>query len=199
MSDAVGTNRVKKRPRVRMILLLLALVSSPLCCCGPIYLLNVLPSSFLPPAVDFMVNLFEEEVRVENRSGETLYITPITTTYGQPMVIPQSTFIRQRDIPLQSNGSIVLTYDSADMPLSGIAVCRTDNDCRLLAANHSKVYYLDSFESLPKLEPNWLLAIRSYPHYSFGIVLIPVLSLLPVVLFLGWLYLGRLENKRAGQ
>jgi hypothetical protein len=189
MTNVIETNQAKKRLPVRVILLLLAVVSSPLGCCGCIFLLDVLPASLLPPKVDFIVNLFEAQARVENRSGETLYITPITTTYGRPVVIPQPTFIRQRDIPLQPNRSIVLTYDVADMPLSGIAVCRTDDDCRLLAVDYSNVYYLDSFENLPRLEPSWLLAIRSHPPYNFGIVLLPVLSLLPVVLFSSWLYL----------
>jgi len=107
------------------------------------------------------------------------------------------TFLRQRDIPLQPNRSIVLTYDAADMPLSGIAVCRTNDDCRLLAVDYSDVYYLDSFENLPSLEPSWLLAIRSLSPYNFGIVLFPALGLVPVVLFLSWLYLGKLEMKSA--
>jgi hypothetical protein len=125
-----------------------------------------------------------------------LYFTAITTTYGQPEVIRQSAFIKQRDIPVEPNHSIVLTYDSADMPLSGIAVCRTDDDCRLLDVDYSPVYYLDSFENLPGLDPSWLLAIRSHNPYDPGIVLYPALGLVPVVLFLGWLYLGRLENKK---
>ena len=181
MTDVVETNRARKRPPVRVILLLLVVVTSPLCCCGVTFLLNTISPSFL--------NFFHGEARVENRSGETLYITPITTTYGHPVVIGQFTFIRQRDIPLQPNRSIVLTYDTADMPLSGIAVCRTNNDCRLLAVDHLDVYYLDSFENLPSLEPGWLLAIRSHPPYSFQIIVFPILGLLPVILFLSWLYL----------
>ena len=189
MTDVVETNRVRKHLPVRVILLLLVVVTSPLCCCGVTFLLNTISPS---------LNIFHGEAQVENRSGETLYITPITTTYGHPVVIGQFTFIRQRDIPLQPNHSIVLTYDTADMPLSGIAVCRTNDNCRLLPVAHLDMYYLDSFESLPRLEPGWLLAIRSHPQYSFEIALIMVLSLLPVVLFSSWLYLGKLENKRAG-
>jgi hypothetical protein len=145
-----------------------------------------------------MVNLFEAETRVENRSGEVLYITPFTTTYGRPVIIKQFTFIRQRDIPLQPKQSLVLTYDAADMPLSGIAVCRTSGECRFVAADYSGVYYLDSFDDLPELNPGWLSTIQAQPQYSFEIVVIPILSLLPVILFSGWLYLGRREGKRAG-
>lgn len=189
MFVVVETHQAKKSPPVRVILLLLAMVSSPLSCYGFIFLLQALPASLLPPGINFFVNLFEAEARVENRSGETFYITPITTTYGRPVVIKQFTFIRQRDIPLQPNHSIVLTYDAADMPLSGIVVCRTNDDCRLLAVVPSDVYYLDSFENLPRLEPGWLLAIQSHSQYSFDIVLFPVLGLVPVILFLSWLYL----------
>ena len=192
--DVVETNRAKKHTSARVILLLLAMLSSPLGCCGCAFLLNVLPPSVRPP----MMGLFKAEARVENRSGETFNITPITTTSGRPQVIMQLASLRQRDIPLQPNRSIVLTYDAADMPLSGIAVCRTNDDCRLLAVDYSGVYFLDSFENLTNLEPSWLSAIRSLPPYNFGIVLFPVLGLLPVILFSSWLYLGKLENKRAG-
>jgi hypothetical protein len=181
MTDVVETNRTRKRPSLRVILLLLTVVTSPLCLCGVTFLLSTASPSFL--------NFFHGEARVENRSGETLYITPITTTYGHPVVIGQFTFIRQRDIPIQPDHFIVLTYDTADAPLSGIAVCRTNDDCRLLAADHLDVYYLDSFESLPSLEPGWLSAIRSHPPYSFQIIVFPILGLLPVVLFSSWLYL----------
>ena len=198
MTDVVETNRARKRLPIRAILLLLAVVSSPLGCCASIFLLDLLPGSLLPPTVDFVMNLFESEARVENRSGETLYVTPITTTSGQPQVIPQLAFLRQRDIPLQPNHSIMLTYDSADLPLSGIAVCRTNDDCRLLAVDNSDEYYLDSFENLPSLETSWLAAIQSYPRNNFGIVLMPIYCLLPFVLFSIWLFLGRLENKRTG-
>lgn len=195
MSDPIELNRTRKRSRIRNILLLLALISSPLFCCGCVFLLEALPSSLLPSSLDFIVNLFEAEVRIENKSGETLYVTPITTTYGRPMVITQPTSFYWRDIPLRPDGSVVLTYDAADMPLSGVAVCRTNADCRLLDVVGSGVYDLDSFEKLPELEPSWLLAVQSQPQYNFSIVLIAVLSLLPVGLFVGWLYLGRLGNE----
>jgi len=196
MSNVVETNQATKRPRLRSILRLLTLISSPLCCCGLIILLDIVPGSFLPPPVDFVVNLFETGTRIENRSAETLYITPITTIYGEPVVIAQLSSLQTRDIPLRSNDSLVLSYDAADMPLSGIAVCQTDNDCRLLAVDQSTVYSLDNFESLPKLDPGWLLAIRSTPKYNIGLLLIMLSSLLPVLLLFSWLYVGRLENKR---
>ena len=191
-SNTMDSNRL----RTRRILFLLTLITSPLFCCGCFYLLEALPASFLPSSVDFMLNLFEAEAQVENRSGETLYITPLSTTPGRPMVIPQSASIRVHNIPLKPDHSMILTYDRADMVLSGIAVCRTDQDCRLLPVDGSDEYYVNSFENLPGLEPGWLEAIQAEPQYNFSIVLIPVLSLLPVVLFFRWRYSGRLENNR---
>jgi hypothetical protein len=198
MTNVVQTDQASRPRPLRAILLLLALITSPLVCCGAIQLLEALPASLFPPALDFTLSLFEAEARVENRTTETFYLTPITTTNGQPMVIAQNISLRQRDIPLEPNGSVVLKYDSADMPLSGIAVCRTDEDCRLLPVDNSGVYVLDSYENLPDLEPSWLLAIQSQPLNNYSNVLFPALSLLPLLLFASWLYLGRLEKKRAG-
>ena len=198
MSDPVEPTQPRKHSRLRRIVFLLTLITSPLFCCGCLFLLEALPSSLLPSSVDFTINLFEAEARVENRSGETLYVTPISTTFGRPMVITKLTSFRWKDIPLRPNGSVVLTYDSADMPLSGVAVCRTNDDCRYLAVDYSNEYYVDSFESLPGLEPGWLQAVQSQPQYNFMAVLVPMLGLLPVLLFLGWLYLGWQEKKRAG-
>jgi hypothetical protein len=169
-----------------------------LLCCGAIQLLEVLPNSFLPMGLDLTLNLFEAEAHVENRTSETLYLTAITTTYGEPIVIPQTASFLQRDIPLGPKGSVVLKYDAADMPLAGIAVCRTAEDCRLLAVGSSDIYYLESYERLPSLEESWLSAIQSRPLYNCGQILIAVFSLLPILLFAAWLYLGRMEKKRAG-
>jgi len=193
ISDPAETSKTKKRPLLRVILLLLALLTSPLVCCGSIYFMESISS-----LTGFTLNIFRAEARVENVSDETLYITPITTTYREPMVIPQSAFIRQRDFPLRPGHSITLTYDSADLPLGGFAVCRANDDCRMLVADHSEVYYLYSFGELPELDPGWLRAIRSRPEYNFSVVLFPILSLLPVGLFLGWLYVIWQEKKRVG-
>lgn len=187
MSDVVKTNRL----RIRRILLLLVFVTSPLCCCGISAALDALPASILPPALDFMLNLFEGNAHIENKSSETFYLTPITTTYGRPMVIPQTAALRQRDFPLPPNASITLGYDSADMPLAGIAVCRSNTECRLLAVDYSNEYVLRSFEDLPELEPGWLTVIRAYPEYNYMFAAFFLLGLIPLGLFSGWLYLGR--------
>lgn len=171
-----GEMEIKPLPKkrsVRTILLLLAVLTSPLGCC----LLSFLP------------NIFGAEARVKNVSGETLYLTAVTTTTGRPVVIGQRNSLTQRDILIRPNQSRVLQYDSADMPLAGIAVCRTASNCRLLAADHYDTCYINCFECLPPLEPDWSPAIQSYPRYNFYVVLLPLLGFVPVVLFLVWGYL----------
>ena len=196
MIESTPTNR--PRP-LRTILLLLTLLTSPLICCGSVQLLDVLPASLLPPSLNFIINIFESEARVENKTTETFYITAITTTYGEPRVIGQNTSVKQRDIPLAPNSSVILTYDSADMPLAGIAVCRTEDDCRLLKVDYSgSAYILESYEALPNLESNWLEAIHSHPLNNYMNVLLPVLCLVPIFLFVGWLYVTRAEKKKSG-
>ena len=180
---------MRKRKSLKALLLLFALLLSPLTCCGGTYILDMLPSSIVPPAADFMVNLFEGEIRVKNGTEETLYITPITTTTGKPVVIRQISSIRQRDFPVKPGQSLRLTYDMADAPLAGIAICRTSDDCRLLTTDYADEYDLDGYEDLPVLEQEWLAAIQSSPKQSLSVVIYPILGLVPAMLFLSWVYL----------
>lgn len=200
VTNEVRPPQAGKRRLLRVILLLSALVTSPLLCYGAILILmaDLLPSSLLPSGLDFFVNLFEARAEVQNRTGETLYVTAITTTYGRPMVISQNIAFRQRDILLQPNTSVVLTYDSADLPLSGIVVCRAGDDCRLLVVNGTGRYSVDSVETLPRLDPGWLAAIRSHPLYNDRAVQALALSLLPILLLFASWYVGRLERPIAG-
>jgi hypothetical protein len=180
---------------IRTALLLLALITSPILCCSGIQLLDALPSS---GSLDFMINLFESEARVENKTSQTLYLTAITTTYGDPRVISQNIAFRQRDIPVRPQSSVKLQYDSADLPLAGIAVCKTERDCRLLPVNYSQVYELNSYESLERLDPSWLMAIQSSPLHNYSNLITIAFSFVPILLFSGWLYLNRREKSRAG-
>src|SRR5262245_848401 len=175
LTEVVSPPQAGKRRPLRVIVLALAVLTSPLVCCGAIQVLNAL----LPSSFDFMVNLFQAKVQVENRTAEMLYLTAITTTYGRPMVIGQNISFRQRHIPVQPNRSVVLEYDSADMPLAGIAVCRTEDDCRVLAVDSSDAYYVASYEALPSLDPCWLAALRSHPLHNYRNVLIPPQTLPP--------------------
>jgi hypothetical protein len=148
--------------------------------------------------VDFIVNLFESEATVENQTSETLYLTAITTTYGDPRVIPQNIAFRQRDIPVNPQGTVTLQYDSADLPLAGIAVCRAEDDCRMLPVSYPPVYVLNAYENLESLDPSWLAAIQSHPRNTFSSLILLCLSIVPTLLFSGWVYLTRRERARSG-
>jgi hypothetical protein len=189
---------MKKRGLSRKLLFVVALLLSPLTCCGGTYLLDLLPAALVPPAVDFTLNLFENEVLVANRTGARLYLTPITTTTGEPLVIRQVPSLRQRDIPVRPGQAVVLTYDAADRPLDGIAVCKRGHACRRLDVDFADTYELASYEALPALDPAWRAAIQSTPTWSLGAALVVVLGLVPVILFAGWLYLGVRDSKEGG-
>lgn len=178
-----------KKSSLRTWILTLALLTSPALCCGGFQLLDALPSSWLPGSLDFTVNLFESTALIENQTTETLYVTAVTTTYGAPRVIPQNIAFRQRDIPVVAQGLVTLTYDSADLPLSGIVACRSSDECRLLPSKNFGTYELTSFEALETLEPNWKEAVQAQPLYNYGTVGLVIFSVVPLLLFLSWVYL----------
>jgi hypothetical protein len=195
----VSKNRASRKIQwVQSILLVLALLTSPVLCCGGLQFLDALPSSWLPPWLDFTLNIFEGSARVENKTPQVLYVTAITTSYGAPRVISQNIAFRQRHIPVKPQSSVVLEYDSADLPLSGIIVCKSTEDCRLLPVNNSRVYVVESYESLEKLEPDWLEASRAIPLQNNGALMVAVLSFVSIILFLSWAYLKWSAKKRSG-
>ena len=191
MTDGTQSRDARKPKWIRTALLVLAILTFPILCCGGIQLLDALPSSWLSGSLSFMVNVFESNARVENKTSQILYLTAVTTTYGDPRVISQNIAFRQRDIPVKPQSSVILQYDSADLPLAGIAVCRTDNDCRLLPVNYSQVYELNSYESLERLDPIWLKVIQSSPLDNYSNLITIAFCLVPILLFSGWLYLNR--------
>jgi hypothetical protein len=198
MNDIALSSDARRSRWIRSILLAMTLLTSPALCCGSLQLLDSLPAAWLPSSLDFMVNLFESTAHVENKTSQTLYITAITTTYGDPRVIPQNIAFRQRDIPVRPQSSVALQYDSADLPLAGIVVCRNSEDCRLLLANNSGVYELNAYDSLEGLEPDWLDAVQARPVHNYAPLMITAFSLIPIFLFSGWVYLNWSEKKKAG-
>src|SRR5688500_1032869 len=138
MGETSAKPQKSRLPHIRTLLAILMLLTTPCLLCGLLTLLD----RFVELPFDF----FEGEVRLENRSGETLYVTPITTTYGEPMAITQSS-LRQRDIPVEPGDSVALSYDAADSPLAGIVVCRDSGECRLFETTYADVQYIDSFET----------------------------------------------------
>lgn len=75
MTDGTQSRDTRRARWIRTTLLVLALLTSPFLCCGGIQLLDALPSSWLPGSLSFVVNLFESDARVENKTSQTLYLT----------------------------------------------------------------------------------------------------------------------------
>lgn len=198
MNHVAHGGETRKARRIKTAHLLLALLTFPALCCGGLQALDALPSAWLPGPVDFVVNLFESEARLENHTSETLYLTAITTASGEPRVIPQNVAFRQRDIPVGPQGAVALQYDSADLPLAGIAVCRREGDCRLLPGRGSGVYDVKSYDSLERLDPAWQKAIRAQPVYNLFSLIVMAPGLACILLFSSWLYLSRREKHTAG-
>jgi hypothetical protein len=139
---------------------------------------------------------------IVNNTNETLYITPVDRTPGRTVVIEQQLAIKQRDVPLHPNSSVMMIYYGELQELSGISVCRERTDCRWATEYEVqvpldpknplillvRVYTLNSFEELPKINADLLLAIQSHRQYSFQVLLWLTGILIPIILFLCWLY-----------
>ena len=131
-----------------------------------------------------------------NKTADTLFITPISTSYNTPRSIGQ-TGIRQKSFQLKPSQTIQLTADAADFQLSGFVVCRLDNACRMLQVEHySDTYVFDSFESLDPAEPAWLQAVHQAPAINWVIFLTPVLAAISIVLFFIWFKLSNHSQKK---
>ena len=143
----------------------------------------------IPVLLTFMLNLFKDKLRVENKTSQTLYLTVIKNHNG-PMVISQNIAFRNHDIPVKPQSSVTLQYESADAPIAGFAVCKTEADCRFLPISYLNDYEVNSYESLERLNSSWLTAIRSSPLHNYSNLIIMALSLVPILLLSGWLYLN---------
>lgn len=188
MSELINPNPPANNKRIRMILLLLGLITFPLFCCG------VSTTLYLIPGVG--LSFFRIDFQVENNTVQTLYLTPITTTRGYPQVIGQLSRMQQTNIPLQAGESISLTYDGADMPLSGIVVCNTNDECRLLDRDGGREdMVINSFAALSAVNSDWVLAVQEKPEYNFRFIIFPLLGLLPIAFLGRWVYLTWEDKK----
>ena len=169
--------QVRRTNMLRSLLLVLTLLTTPLA------LLGISTFAFALPGMD--VGFFLAEVRVENKTNEMLYITPITTTYAEPRVIQQKLALRQRDHLLRPADSMRLAYDTADFPLAGIVVCRTNDDCRLLENTREDVISIERFDALPTVDEQWLIVVKKTGLYNFAVFIYAIFILLPFIFF--WL------------
>ena len=186
--DAIETNAPRKRITARVILLVLAIMTSPLCCLG-----TTLLEAIIPEEMDYL-SFFAAEVVVENDTGEILFVTPITTTRGYPQVIRQATSLKQCQIPVAPGDSVALSFDAADFPLDGMAVCRGEVDCRLLAHDFAAVN-VEDYQALPALDDGWLEAAQGCKPFNVSLVLFPLLAMVPLGAFVAWVVLT-VRNKR---
>ena len=192
MSDVIKMKAPRKWINTRMILLAVALLTSPLCCLGGVQVLSVLP---LPG----IFSLFAEEAVVRNDSAETFTLTPITTTRGYPQVIYQSSSLRQCQVLAAPGESVTLTYDAADFPLEGVAACREGGGCRLLAYEYGRDMILDSYQAMPELDAGWQEAALACKPFNAALVLFPLLALVPLGAFVAWVVLTKREKVVIGK
>ena len=175
---------MKAKKVFRLIVLLLALLSSPFACMGAGSII------FALPGMD-NIGFFHGEVRVENHSPETLYITPITTTYAEPRIITQPLSLYYHDIPLKAGASLNITYDTADFPLAGIAICREKGDCHLLEYIQQETLTFSEFDALPPLDESWLATIQTAPKYNLQLFIFTGFALTPIALLALWWRSGK--------
>ncbi len=152
------------RQRLRFIFLWGALLfSAPSLCCSA----SLLAQLAGPLPFDF----FSRETQFHNASGETLYLTPITTVSGEPRPLTQAARWRQKDFPLPPNKTLTLRWDAADATLDGLLLCNAAGDCRLLAPPREE---LPPLETLPPAPADWLAARAAAPAVN---PLLPLLLL----------------------
>ena len=64
-----------------------------------------------------------------------------------------------------------------------------DNDSAVFdSSTEAYTLSIDSYEDLPALEADWLQAKQAHPQNSFRVVVMSVLGLLPILLFILWLF-----------
>ena len=130
---------------------------------------------------------------VENKTNETLMITPMTTIEAQPRVIRQAFTPRQRDHRLKPKAAMILVYDMDDLPLAGIVVCRESGDCRVLENSREEMLSIENFDALPKADESWLTAIEETGLRNYaGMINIAFMLLSMLMFFLRW-YIGKTQ------
>lgn len=188
---------------VRSILLVVAVLSLPLCC-GPMLLLV---GSFSPMHLVFLA-----EYTVVNASGETVYITPVGTLRDERYVLPQFASslpgvpaLRQADIRLDAGESVSILYDADDVVASEIAVRNTQSDYRQLEVGRGRrfyplfgeeeraeeaVYSITAFDGLALISPQVLALAEGAKRVNrrawAGMASWILLGFIPIGLFLAW-------------
>ncbi len=176
--------KYKQQARRRTLFFILFFLTSPfafLGCSSILFALSPMQEA----------GFFHGEVRIENRSGENLTITPITTTYAEPRIIAQPLCLYRRDIPLNAGEAWHISYDTADFPLAGIILCREGGDCRVLEHTYTDTLSFDELESLPLVDESWLAVTQSAPRYNFALPFNALMVIMSLFFGFGWWQAGR--------
>ncbi|MCP4143476.1 MAG: hypothetical protein GY755_24850 [Chloroflexi bacterium] len=166
----------KHKKVFRTILLILAILSSPFACLGA--------GSIIFAFTDTDLDFFNATVHIENQTNESLYITPITTTYADPRVILQPRYFRNKELLLRPHSTIRVSYDSADTPMEGIALCSENGTCRLLENSWEETLIISDFDALPLVDESWLSVIDATSTYNFSMLIYIIFFTFPFI-FLG--------------
>ncbi len=175
----------------RPVVFVLFLCSLPFACLGSLPLVSALPAGWVP-----ILHVFQAQVRVENHTPNTLYLTPFTTIHNTPEVILQTRGLRARDLPLPPGESLSLSYDMADATLTGVAVCRESGDCRLQKFTGGEFLPIRAFSSLPALPNDWQAERLRTPLYRYGDFALVLLGMLSPLLLGVWILLGRKASRQ---
>jgi len=180
--------------RLPLILLVINLLALPLGCVPAMFLMN----SFNPMQLAFVTDF-----SVENRTGESIWITPIGTvgTQGKRWPIPTSSrrapwmeSSQRARLPIECGAKRTLFYDWDDINFSELVVERAGAEPRQLVVNpdpttnqYSRLevneFVIDDWDALAPLEPDVRAA---YDEAQVPLRLWPILiwTALPAVTFL---------------
>jgi hypothetical protein len=193
----------KTRLSVRVVLLIVACLSLPLCC---------LPICALVPSYP----MFWGHFSVLNDSDETLYVTPIGGRSGQRRVLlahfsrfPYAPILKRADVRLEPGESVRIycrVFAEPVWALTAIVVRDERREYRqleiedqatsLLWASAEPVYRIESFGELESVGPDILEIARKAGRLHVAAWAVTGAGLVPVVLFGAWLLLVRQARAR---
>jgi hypothetical protein len=155
------------------------------------------------------------EFTLVNKSGETLYLTPVNfTESAQNLYVPERLLVgqirafRQADIRLAAGESIQILYDAETRPYV-IAVRNEAGDYRQVAIDKGArtvpldtpeiIYTIGPFATLALIDEEALLTVQQAPSFNFGFwgFMLAITTLfcgIPIGLL--WLWFRRVRSRR---
>jgi len=136
-----------------------------------------------------MSSMFMCTIRIENRSGETVHVTPIGTHIAikeyravldqYAVTMPPIPVIRQGDFILRPNESKIIDYDCDDVRLSEILVKTDDGTYKQISTQNNKVNVIPPLSELSNANHAVLDATSGseFNWMYWSIILLGLLSL----------------------